>query len=489
MQPLAIHDVSRMKRTYTTIEISLLLLAFLTFGVVLSASIVAASEVGQSTNSTLCERFPALSRLPSCRITPPPPSSDACPNVPGTQTSAPCADDQCRQQGGTWNGTSCVMPPVPPPPSSDNGRGHDLCQRYIASSSRIPIPASCDICPNVPGVQVVGQCVDKLCVDDGGTWNGSSCVMPPPPENTLALCTDGVDNDIDSHVDLADPDCENFKPKIVVIKIVINDNGGTASPSDFSLYVESELTGKISITSGATTTLPHAGRWNVGEITRAGYEPKGFGGDCAGGTPVIGAGEVKTCTITNDDTPTGSGGGAGGGASGGGGGGVGTSSFSASKPSGGGQTIAAGTNDAKIGSFTLRAGSSQGVTVNAIVIELSAANAASISDLMLKNKSTGAQIGSTEPSPSTSTTFSTDLPISAGSSITIDVYADIHASADMGTFVAVLGGDTAATGAINGASFTTGTDFNLQAMTIAHGGAVNPPPINGGGGGAGGGGN
>ena len=45
---------------------------------------------------------------------PPPPPTDVCPNVPGDQTTTPCADQTCVNQGGTWNGTSCVMPPPPP---------------------------------------------------------------------------------------------------------------------------------------------------------------------------------------------------------------------------------------------------------------------------------------------------------------------------------------------------------------------------------------
>lgn len=41
----------------------------------------------------------------------PPPFIDTCPNVPGDQTTTPCADQTCTQQGGTWNGSSCTMPP------------------------------------------------------------------------------------------------------------------------------------------------------------------------------------------------------------------------------------------------------------------------------------------------------------------------------------------------------------------------------------------
>lgn len=77
-----------------------------------------------------------------------PPVTDVCPNVPGTQTSGPCADQVCLDQGGTWDGSSCVLPPT-------------------------------DVCPNVPGTQESGPCADQVCVNNGGTWNGTSCVLPP----------------------------------------------------------------------------------------------------------------------------------------------------------------------------------------------------------------------------------------------------------------------------------------------------------------------
>src|SRR3989344_5622906 len=44
----------------------------------------------------------------------PPPPVDACPNVPGEQTSGPCADEECVANGGTWYGARCDIPPPPP---------------------------------------------------------------------------------------------------------------------------------------------------------------------------------------------------------------------------------------------------------------------------------------------------------------------------------------------------------------------------------------
>lgn len=106
----------------------------------------------------LCARITASAdrglpiSLPAfCIPTPPPPPVDVCPNVPGNQATGPCADTQCVENGGAWNGDSCDMPPPPP----------------------------IDECPNVPGTQESGPCADAECVEDGGTWNGASCDMPP----------------------------------------------------------------------------------------------------------------------------------------------------------------------------------------------------------------------------------------------------------------------------------------------------------------------
>lgn len=158
---------------------------------------------------------------------------------------------------------------------------------------------------------------DPACHSDGNPNNSSSYdpsrtselpVNSPPtqtpgPENTLALCSDGVDNDADGRIDLADPDCAAFMAKLVVVKIVINDNDGTSAISDFSLHVATTSTGfaeTIGVSSGATTTVS-AGTWTVGEIQKSGYTAT-FGGDCnSSGQVTLFAGETKTCTIVNND--------------------------------------------------------------------------------------------------------------------------------------------------------------------------------------------
>jgi len=131
-------------------------------------------------------------------------------------------------------------------------------------------------------------------------------VLPPPPppppppavENTLLLCSDAIDNDGDSLIDLADPNCASFNPKLVVVKKVVNDNGGAAVVGDFALYIFKGAT--TTVASGATTTVA-AGTWRVGEVASPLYTMS-VGGDCGpSGEVTLAAGETKTCIVTNDD--------------------------------------------------------------------------------------------------------------------------------------------------------------------------------------------
>jgi hypothetical protein len=82
---------------------------------------------------------------------------------------------------------------------------------------------------------------------------------------------------------------------------VINNNGGNNVVPDFSLFLDDGIVAN-SVLSGATTTLP-AGAYTVTETGVQGYVAS-FGGDCdANGDVTVVDGQVKYCTITNDDLP------------------------------------------------------------------------------------------------------------------------------------------------------------------------------------------
>jgi hypothetical protein len=87
---------------------------------------------------------------------------------------------------------------------------------------------------------------------------------------------------------------------LVVVKNVINDNGGSAVAGDFSMSTggtnASPVDGFPGDESGTTVTLD-AGSYNVTEIGPSGYAAS-FTTDCSG---TITVGQTKTCTVTNDD--------------------------------------------------------------------------------------------------------------------------------------------------------------------------------------------
>ena len=94
-------------------------------------------------------------------------------------------------------------------------------------------------------------------------------------------------------------------PKLFVIKTVVNDNGGTSAPSDFTINVSATDPSSASFPGdGAGTTITMGtGAYSVAETGPAGYA-ESQSGDCSG---TIREGESKTCIITNDDiapTPT-----------------------------------------------------------------------------------------------------------------------------------------------------------------------------------------
>lgn len=84
---------------------------------------------------------------------------------------------------------------------------------------------------------------------------------------------------------------------LIVVKQVINDNGGAATAAGFPLFVNGQP-----VTSGATNPLP-MGVYTVTETTLAGYVGV-FSDDCsADGVVVINPGDEKLCVLTNNDVP------------------------------------------------------------------------------------------------------------------------------------------------------------------------------------------
>ncbi|MFC1687407.1 CARDB domain-containing protein [Patescibacteria group bacterium] len=95
---------------------------------------------------------------------------------------------------------------------------------------------------------------------------------------------------------------DDIAPELTIIKHVINDDGGQAVASDFTMNVTGTNVSNASFagaeTPGVTVTLDQ-GSYSVDEDSYFGYA-KTLGADCSG---TINVGETKTCTITNDDIP------------------------------------------------------------------------------------------------------------------------------------------------------------------------------------------
>lgn len=193
------------------------------------------------------------------------------------------------------------------------------CSGAIAAGeTRVCTITNDDIPPKLTLVKTVKN-------DDGGTatvdnftpsidgtaksWN--TAITVPPGDHTAAETTLsgykagnwGGDCSADGKVSLKLGEkkiCtitnDDIAPKLTLIKTVKNDDGGTATMSDFTPSVDG--TAK----SWNTAFNVSAGAHSVAETTLSGYEAGDWGGDCsADGKITLKLGDSKTCTITNDD--------------------------------------------------------------------------------------------------------------------------------------------------------------------------------------------
>ncbi len=95
---------------------------------------------------------------------------------------------------------------------------------------------------------------------------------------------------------------DDIAPKLIVIKHVINDDGGTAVAGDFQMTVDDPGANPPSFPGAeapGTEVVVDAGAYSVSEFGPSGYAPS-FSADCAGSLALA---ETKTCTVTNNDLP------------------------------------------------------------------------------------------------------------------------------------------------------------------------------------------
>src|SRR5206468_6036552 len=91
----------------------------------------------------------------------------------------------------------------------------------------------------------------------------------------------------------------NQAPHLIINKVVINDNGGSLTASNFSGTLSGVTASGGQTWTGASTnlTLTTLGSYSVAENAHPGYDAT-LSVDCTG---TIALGETKTCTVTNDD--------------------------------------------------------------------------------------------------------------------------------------------------------------------------------------------
>jgi CSLREA domain-containing protein len=96
-------------------------------------------------------------------------------------------------------------------------------------------------------------------------------------------------------------------PRLTVVKRVVNDEGGTQAPDDFTVHVRaggSDVAGSPQPGTAAGRTYVLApGSYTVGENADDRYHASFSGGCGATGAVTLAEGAVKTCTITNTDDP------------------------------------------------------------------------------------------------------------------------------------------------------------------------------------------
>ena len=89
---------------------------------------------------------------------------------------------------------------------------------------------------------------------------------------------------------------------LIVIKQVVNDNGGTKTPADFTMTITGVTVQGSSTFAGSeagTNKTVDPGTYDVTETGPLGYTAT-FSAGCSG---TIAAGQTKTCTVVNDDKP------------------------------------------------------------------------------------------------------------------------------------------------------------------------------------------
>ncbi len=200
-----------------------------------------------------------------------------------------------------------------------------LCQRQADLGSRLPrplvAPAICAPTPPPPAEPTLVFSASPTTIESdesstliwdssnattctaSGGWNGSKAVdgsevISPDVTTLYTLTCAGPGGSVTKSATVTVSDPEPVPPTLTLVKVVTNNNGGTATQSSFQAKINGS-----DVPWGTPQTVT-VGSHTVSETSMAGYVASSWGGDCAAnGTITLAAGENKTCTITNDDAP------------------------------------------------------------------------------------------------------------------------------------------------------------------------------------------
>ena len=143
----------------------------------------------------------------------------------------------------------------------------------------------------------VGTVIDDagITVGANSTWSGRALAFG----GTITTDTDTISVPI---CVAPVPELPSDQPATInVVKVVVNDNGGTKTVADFPLFVSG-----TPVTSGVTNTFPAiSGVYTVTETTDPGYATtftRTYSADCdANGQLNLTSGQNKFCIVVNDD--------------------------------------------------------------------------------------------------------------------------------------------------------------------------------------------
>jgi CSLREA domain-containing protein len=204
--------------------------------------------------------------------------------------------------GITSNGTSAFRNSI----IANNVGGDCSLASAATSNNTISSDSTCGL--QGPGDMLVNPGLGVLANNGGPTDTRAIGPTSPARDNGGTGCQTTDQRGVPRPVGACDIGAFEYRaPRLTVVKRVVNDEGGTQAPGDFTVHVRvggSDVAGspQPGIAAGRTYVLA-PGAYTVGENADDRYTAS-FSGSCsATGAVTLAEGDVKTCTITNTDDP------------------------------------------------------------------------------------------------------------------------------------------------------------------------------------------